>query len=253
MGATSNSTIGEDRLLSFPQWAEVLATSCRPELAQPYQREIRTFLHFCKVRHAGVCVSVIRQYLGGLPVQGANRAREALKWWYQAALRSGADGLGQDAGAAPVVRRLAGTAPRAIDDLGRSGWERALVKAVREKGFLYRTETTYRAWAAKFAAFLRPRTPEVAEGRDIADFLSKLAVEQRASPSTQKQALNALVFFLQEGLKHEVGKIDFCRARARVRVPTVLSRQECERMLSQLTGTTQLMAELAYGAGLRLM
>jgi integron integrase len=148
---------------------------------------------------------------------------------------------------------LAGTAPRAIDDLGRSGWERALVKAVREKGFLYRTETTYRAWAAKFAAFLRPRTPEVAEGRDIADFLSKLAVEQRASPSTQKQALNALVFFLQEGLKHEVGKIDFCRARARVRVPTVLSRQECERMLSQLTGTTQLMAELAYGAGLRLM
>lgn len=33
----------------------------------------------------------------------------------------------------------------------------------------------------------------------------------------------------------------------------MLSRRECERMLSQLTGTTQLMAELAYGAGLRLM
>jgi integron integrase len=32
-----------------------------------------------------------------------------------------------------------------------------------------------------------------------------------------------------------------------------LSREECKRLFDQLTGTTRLMAELAYGAGLRLL
>lgn len=36
-------------------------------------------------------------------------------------------------------------------------------------------------------------------------------------------------------------------------MPTVLSREECQRLFAQLDGTSRLMAELAYGAGLRLM
>jgi integron integrase len=80
-----------------------------------------------------------------------------------------------------------------------------------------------------------------------------LAVERRASQSTQKQALNAVVFFLQEGLHRTVGKIEFRRAEAGRKVPTVLSKTECARLFAELTGTTRLMAELAYGAGLRLL
>ena len=81
------------------------------------------------------------------------------------------------------------TPPLARDDLGSSEWERALIRESRERGFLFRTETTYREWAAKFATFLRPRTPQIATKEDVGAFLSKLAVTQRASPSTQKQAL----------------------------------------------------------------
>jgi integrase len=35
-------------------------------------------------------------------------------------------------------------------------------------------------------------------------------------------------------------------------VPVVLSRDECRRLFDAMDGTFQLMAELAYGAGLRL-
>ncbi|HYP16993.1 MAG TPA: integron integrase, partial [Opitutus sp.] len=45
----------------------------------------------------------------------------------------------------------------------------------------------------------------------------------------------------------------FQRAQPRRRMPTVLSREECQRLFAQLDGTSRLMAELAYGAGLRLM
>ena len=36
-------------------------------------------------------------------------------------------------------------------DMGGPDWERELIKAAREHGFLWRTEETYRAWAARFA------------------------------------------------------------------------------------------------------
>lgn len=43
------------------------------------------------------------------------------------------------------------------------------------------------------------------------------------------------------------------RAEPGRKVPTVLSHDECRRLFAQLNGTTRLMAELAYGAGLRLL
>ena len=138
-------------------------------------------------------------------------------------------------------------------DQGGADWERDLIAAVRARGFLWRTEQTYREWAARFAEFLRPRSPYAAEAADVGAFLTELAVTRRASPSTQKQALNAVVFFLQEGLHRHLGKIAFRRAAPRERMPTVLSRQECRRLFAELEGTPRLMAELMYGSGLRLM
>ena len=37
--------------------------------------------------------------------------------------------------------------PPAAGDLGGPDWERDLIKAARERGFLWRTEETYRGWA----------------------------------------------------------------------------------------------------------
>ena len=153
----------------------------------------------------------------------------------------------------PGRRSASAPPPLAAQDLGGADWERDLIKASRERGFLWRTEETYRRWATRFAAFLAPRSPYAAAPEDVSAFLSRMAVEYRASPSAQKQALNALVFFLQEGQHRELGELGFQRAAPKVRVPTVLTGEECQRLFAQLTGTTRLMAELAYGAGLRLL
>lgn len=141
----------------------------------------------------------------------------------------------------------------AAADLGSSDWERSLIKTMRERGLLWRSESTYRGWAARFARFIAPRSPYVATGKDIALFLSDLAVRHRISPSTQRQALNALVFLMEQALSRQLGEMDFKRATPRQRVPAVLTKAEAQRLFQQLEGTTLLMAELAYGSGLRLM
>lgn len=143
--------------------------------------------------------------------------------------------------------------PPAASDLGREPWERDLIRASRERNFLWRTEQTYREWAVRFARFIAPRSPYAASGDDVAAFLSEMAVQGRASPSAQKQALNALVFLMQEALHRDLGQMNFARPAARRRVPTVLSQGECKALFAQLEGTPRLMLELAYGAGLRLM
>ncbi len=156
------------------------------------------------------------------------------------------------AGTRPPTRR-SGEAPVAAADQGGAEWERALIAAARVRGFAWRTEETYRMWGAQFARFLAPQEPEAAGAAEVAAFLSELAVTRRVSPSTQKQALNALVFLMQEGLHRTLGEIRFRRAAPRARMPVVLSRAECQRLLAELDGTTKLMAELMYGSGLRLM
>jgi integron integrase len=149
--------------------------------------------------------------------------------------------------------RRSSVPPLAKTDLGGADWERDLIKAARVAGFLWRTEETYRGWAARFARFIAPHSPYAVGAKEVGEFLSALAVEQRAGASTQKQALNALVFLMQEALHRNLGELEFERPAPRGRVPTVLSREECGRLFSKMEGTSRLMAELMYGSGLRLM
>ncbi len=69
-------------------------------------------------------------------------------------------------------------------------------------------------------------------------------MKQRASASTQRQALNALVFLLREGLKRQLGPIDFRRAVLGRKVPTVLSREEGQLRFGRRSGSSWLMAEI---------
>ncbi len=213
-----------------------------------HAREIIVFLKHCKQHHAPATVALIRRYLNAKSPAAVSAAREALRWFYRAAGSPGATAPRRDR----PPSRITEPGPAALD-LGGADWERDLIKAARSRGFLWRTEETYRGWAARFARHLGTRSPYAADASDVAGFLSQLAVQQRASPSTQKQALNALVFLMQEALHRQLGEIDFQRARPNRRVPTVLSRRECGRLFDALNGTHRLMAELAYGAGLRLM
>ena len=57
----------------------------------------------------------------------------------------------------------------------------------------------------------------------VRSFLEYLALERKVSPSTQRQALNALVFFLREALGRDEAELDgFTRAKPKRRLPVVL-------------------------------
>ena len=58
---------------------------------------------------------------------------------------------------------------------------------------------------------------------------------------------------MQEALRIDLGEMAFARARPRRKIPVVLSRNEIEQLLDALSPGYRLMAEMMYGAGLRLM
>jgi integron integrase len=89
---------------------------------------------------------------------------------------------------------------------------------------------------------------------EIRAFLSHLAVERKVAASTQRQALNAIVFPYREILDQEVGWLgEIEQAKRPERLPVVFSRAEVRALLAHLDGQHWLMASVLYGVGIRLM
>lgn len=89
---------------------------------------------------------------------------------------------------------------------------------------------------------------------EVERFLAHLANERRVSVSTHKQALCAVLFLYREVLGQELPWMqDLGRPKSRVRVPTVLSREEAACLLGAIEGTPGLIARTLYGTGMRLM
>lgn len=229
----------------------------RPGGTERWERAVITFLHWCSQKHSPASIALALQFFGSSEAQAHPDARDALRWFFvrarKQAVQANPEARGRSESVASFRSRAAPPAP-AAEDLGVTLWESALITACRKQGFLWRTESTYREWLGRFNAFLGGRkTPFTAEADDVGDFLSFLAVERRCSAATQKQALNALVFFFREGAKRDLGDIPFHRGRTHRKMPVVLTRAECVRLFAALDSTAQLMAELMYGSGIRLM
>lgn len=240
----------ETAVIEFRDWLVALEQArLSQEQRDSFKTWIFSFLRYCKQEHVPVSAATMRLFVqrrSDIPA-----VRDALKWFYLEARSQ--QKFRVSSAPVPGVRTRATLPTIAASDQGGADWERDLIIAIRRRGFLWRTEETYRMWAERFATFMRPRSPYAASDEDIGEFLTMLAARQRATPSTQKQALNAIVFLIREALNRSVGDIQFQRAAPRRRMPVVLSSDECSALFAQLSGTTRLMAELAYGSGLRLM
>jgi hypothetical protein len=131
--------------------------------------------------------------------------------------------------------------------------EEKMRNVLRLRHRAFSTEKTYLIWLRSFRGFIGEKEPSQLEGRDLQDFLSHLAVEKRVSPSTQNQALNAIIFFYRHVLNKNVDQeLSAVRARQRRHLPVVLTGKEIQSIFEQLSGTLRLMAMLIYGCGLRL-
>lgn len=131
-------------------------------------------------------------------------------------------------------------------------WEHRLVSHLRSENRLLRTEQIYRGWLKRYLTWLGDADPREDAGPRVAGFLEHLAVSELVAHSTQRQALNALVYFYQRALEIDLGKMQFRRGRASRRLPVVLSQEEVRTLLSHLKGVPFLMGQLAYGGGLRV-
>lgn len=130
--------------------------------------------------------------------------------------------------------------------------EEQLRNVCRFKHLSYQTEKAYIGWYWRFARFAATRMDADRETK-VRGFLTHLARDKSVSPSTQAQALNAIVFFYKHVVGEPLGDIgDFARPKKKQYLPTVLSREEVKSLLFHMTGTYKLMGSLLYGSGLRL-
>ncbi len=142
------------------------------------------------------------------------------------------------------------TPPRLLD---------AVRTACRVRHYSIRTKQAYASWIRRFCLFHRgadgrPQHPSTLAEPHAAAFLAHLAEDRHVAASTQNQALAALLFLYDAVLGLTLGTVDaFPRAKRPKRLPVVLTRHEVEALLSHMSGTPRLVAQLLYGSGLRLL
>ena len=128
-----------------------------------------------------------------------------------------------------------------------------LSNEIQVRHYSPRTFKSYNGWLRKFQAFTRSKDPLLLSTDDVKEFLTFLAVKRKVSSSTQNQAFNAMLFFFRHVLDKEFGKVDgVVRAKRKLYIPVVLSREEIDAILMHLSPPYDLVVKLLYGCGLRL-
>jgi integron integrase len=124
---------------------------------------------------------------------------------------------------------------------------------IRRRHYSMRTEDTYVHWVKRFIYFSGKRHPAELGAAEVTAFLNYLVRERDVAAATQNQALSALLFLYKEVLGQMLPWLDELeRAKRPARLPSVLTREEVQTLLSRMQGAKWLMASLLYGAGLRL-
>ena len=122
---------------------------------------------------------------------------------------------------------------------------------LKAKNYSSKTCEAYKKWVE---AFLSKYSYRDDLGQfEINEFLTELAVKKHVSPSTQNQALAALLFYFRfVRNENPVELASVIHAKKKERIPVVFSRQEVTSVINNLSGSKQLAAELMYGTGMRL-
>ena len=127
---------------------------------------------------------------------------------------------------------------------------------MRRRHYSIRTERSYSEWVKRFVLHFNMKSrDDLSEGeKKIETYLTFLARDRNVAPSTQNQALNALVFLYKHVLKPPLNEeINAERAARKVKIPVVLTRDETKRIIGAMTGIHQLVVKLLYGSGLRII
>ena len=278
------------RRIQFPRWAEVLRHSgLPPRVCESYRVTLRWYLGWCHRRSVACSAQSARDFIAWAQAdKHANdwmveRWREAIRWFFRAA-KTQASGniekcspekMAQSENRTRVAARRARTLAGATGPDGRTALsanrqaslnqrstermrasivdEAAILKVMRRRGLALNTERSYLRVYRDFVRHSGLPSGAEMDASGLKSYLDYLAMERAVSCSTQKGALNALVFVAREVFELELGDIGaFVRAKNRKRIPVVMSKDETRLLFAQLTGEKRQMAQLQYAAGLRV-
>jgi len=283
-------TAEESRLSAFPtpdpKYGEVLVARQVPRHQwRNYHKWVRFSRHCCqKYRHHPADAKTLPLFLEKLAAKGQTATQRAqahgaveyysvflspqVRSWRDDAAAPTAPKDGQGDISASKQGSVTGQSPRMQEhthllaqsdgtrDQLNAAWEAVegqLKAEILLRHYSPNTLQAYAGWLRTFRAFMGHTHPAELTGADVKRFLADLAVRRQVSASAQNQAFNALLFLFRHVFTEEIGDLsDTPRAKRRKSIPTVLSRQEVERLLAELKAPYRLLAMLMYGCGLRL-
>ncbi len=129
----------------------------------------------------------------------------------------------------------------------------AVLSAGARRGHLSNTSISYASYVSRFGAW----AGDAKAAQDIdkgTAWLTYLVEVEGLSYSTQKVALNSLVFFFRHVCKRPPEEIVFDVRLRKVgtRIPVVMSRDEVLLVFDHMSGVFRDLARLQYGTGLRI-
>ena len=127
----------------------------------------------------------------------------------------------------------------------------AMQNTIRFERKSLKTERTYLHWARRYSYWVKEH-PHGTSEQKVESFLSNLANTHNVTPSTQRVALNAIVYLYKRALKKPLHDLNFNLAKKHKRMPVVLSKNETKALLDHTTGIHWLVCSLLYGSGMRL-
>ena len=126
-------------------------------------------------------------------------------------------------------------------------------QVIRVKHYSLRTKESYINWIKRFIFFHNKKHPIEMREKEIGEFITHLAKNEKVSASTQNQALCAIVFLYKNVLKKELeNTISIYWSKRPKKLPVVFTKSEVIEVLNNLKGTHWLVGMLLYGSGLRL-
>ena len=127
-------------------------------------------------------------------------------------------------------------------------------KVLRYYHYAYKTEQAYYDWIVRYVKYHNnEKHPKDMGKKEIDSFLSHLAINKKVAASTQRQALNAIIFLYTKVLDIPIEGIDPVKSKKLVRPPVVMTKKEVQLVLNEMKGIHFLMVRILYGSGLRLM
>jgi len=127
----------------------------------------------------------------------------------------------------------------------------ALYQAGRRRGLALNTLRTYGGWIARYGLWVKDEKAALVQGK-AREWLTYLVADTKISYSTQKQALNSLVFFFRDVCGHDEVDLQVRFRKREARAPVVLTTGEVFSLIEKIEPKYRLKAQLQYGAGLRL-